>query len=70
MKFYAVDLEPAFDGIEGWLSITELDVIDPHPPKIEPRFLTKEKDVTMPDGTIFVYAYPSTSKESQLRKTQ
>lgn len=58
IRFLAVDLSPAFDGTRGWIWISELDAIDPHVPGSSRRFQTASKDVVMPDGTIFVYAFP------------
>jgi hypothetical protein len=66
VKFMAVNLEPAFDGTRGWIWVTELDVIDPHVSGISRRFQTASEDFTMPDGTVFVYAFPAS--EPRLRK--
>lgn len=45
----------AFNGVEGWLTINALDMIDPMPKKgAGRRFKIKQEAVTT-DGTIFVY---------------
>jgi hypothetical protein len=56
IRFLAVDLSPAFDGVRGWISVNELEVIDPGVPG---RFQAASEDFTMPDGTVFVYAFPA-----------
>jgi hypothetical protein len=65
VKFMAVNLEPAFDGTRGWISFNELEVIDPGVPG---RFQAASEDLTMPDGTVFVYAFPAS--EPRLNKAQ
>ena len=56
IRFLTVDLSPAFDGTRGWISVNELEVIDPGVPG---RFQAASEDFTMPDGTVFVYAFPA-----------
>jgi hypothetical protein len=63
VKFMVVDLSPAFDGTRGWISVNELEVIDPGVPG---RFQAASEDLTMSDGTVFVYAFPA--GEPHLRK--
>ena len=53
-----VNLEPAFNGVMGWISISELDAIDPTIPGAKCRFCINDKDWTAHDGTVFVYAFP------------
>lgn len=43
------ELEPAFDGVSGWLSITELNVIDPNTTRFD-----IDDDVTFEDGSVWV----------------
>jgi hypothetical protein len=56
IRFLTVDLSPAFDGTRGWISVNELEVIDPGVPG---RFQAASEDFAMPDGTVFVYAFPA-----------
>ena len=58
MNIKFIDLEPAFNGVRGWLSVSELDVIDPNVPGSKRRFSIKSRDWTAHDGTVFVYALP------------
>ena len=58
MNIKFVNLEPAFDGVRGWISISELDAIDPNVPGATRRFCIRSKDWTAHDGTVFVYAFP------------
>ena len=44
-------LTPAFNGFIGWISMTELNVIDPYGSRFE---ITKSADFI--DGTTFVFA--------------
>jgi hypothetical protein len=58
MRLSYLTLYPPFDGVEGWVWITELDCIDPDCK----RFTKKSEDFTANDGTVFVYAYPIQGK--------
>ena len=58
MRIKFVNLNPAFDGVCGWITISELYAIDPTIPGSKYRFSTKDEDWTAPDGTVFVYAFP------------
>jgi hypothetical protein len=51
-------LTPAFDGTRGWISVSELDAIDPLTSGFNQRFKIASKDITLPDGTVWVYAFP------------
>lgn len=52
-------LNPAFDGTRGWVSVSELDAIDPLTAGRNQRFKIASKDHTAEDGTVWVYAFPS-----------
>lgn len=58
MQLTFVNLEPAFNGVEGWLNVSELHTIDPTPKRGENYRFQTTKEVVMADGTIFVYASP------------
>lgn len=58
MQLEFVNLKPAFDGVEGWLSVSQLHAIDPTPRRGENYRFQTTKEVVMADGTIFVYATP------------
>ena len=58
MNIKFIDLEPAFNGVRGWISFSELYMIDPNVPGSKRRFSIKSKDWTAHDGTVFVYALP------------
>jgi len=51
--FSFINLSPAFNGLEGWLWVTELYCIDPN----AKRFKAVEEHIRF-DGSVFVYAVP------------
>ena len=58
MNIKFVNLEPAFNGVCGWITISELYAIDPTVSGAKFRFLTSKEEWIAHDGTIFVFAFP------------
>ena len=44
MEIKFVNLEPAFNGVRGWITVSELEAIDPSIPENIKRFSAKSRD--------------------------